>query len=157
MPSAKNFWQYQAKVDPLEPVVPPAPDFDWFQQQPDVMRPSHQARPGLFAAPPAEHESVIPTFDWFAQEPDVVRPSHQTRLGLFGGSLEPLAPPAPDFDWFLQQTDVVRLPHRVRPGLYVSGVDALLFPSPPPVEEVLGGPAQFGPQIQVRPIKVVGY
>ena len=128
--------------------VPIIPEFDWNVAQPDVIRPKHQTRPGLFSLI-REPIEIIVDFDWFVQETDVVLPL-PVEPGLFALIREPIeiivdfdwfvqapvAPikptrpeglyvlpefaeePVPEFDWFVAPADVIRAPHQVRPGLY---------------------------------------
>ncbi len=158
-----QLYQYQAKAEPLEQPAP-APDFGWFVQETDVIRPEHQVRPGFFFL---GEVPIIPDFDWFVPPADVIQPLPRPE-GLFvrgpdptefalvpdlvpGSQPDVIRPPhqvqpgffvlgavpiIPAFDWFLQQSDVIRPPHAVRPGF--SALVEFNVPEPPaepPAEE----------------------
>lgn len=107
-------FQYQGKAEPVLAQVP-IPDFGWFVQESDTIRPLHLVDEGVYVF---GAEPIIPSFDWWVAPADVIRPPdrlvpEQLVLGA--------VPIIPAFDWFHQQADVVRPLHPVRPGLWVSG------------------------------------
>jgi hypothetical protein len=87
----------EVRVDVV--VVGPLPDFGWFIQQADVMRPPRQVRTGLFiiGEPPA-----IPAFDWLPSMPDVMLSLHLVRLGILAQPTLVIAAPVPDLVYIIQ-------------------------------------------------------
>ncbi len=116
-----KLYQYQAKADPLEPIsAVVVPDFGWFIQETDVIRPEHQVRPGFFVLGAVP---IIPDFGWFVLPADVIQPLPRPEgLVVRGPDPTEFAPPVVVPDLVPgSQPDVIRPPHQVQPGFFVLG------------------------------------
>ena len=108
---------YQAKAEPLEPIVP---DFGWFVPPTELIRPLHQVDEGLFVLGVVP---IIPSFGWFVVPPDVIRPPVQlVAEGLFVLGAVPILP---SFGWFVVPPDVMRPLHQVDEGLFVQSLEPI--------------------------------
>ncbi len=115
---------YQGRAEPvLVPAAPSVPDFGWFIQGPDVIRPTDRI---ITEGVVSSTEPILPSFDWSIQQSDVIQPISRLVPEAYFSLGDPIIPA---FDWSVLQPDVVRLSERV----ITEGYTSLGEPIPPGV------------------------
>ena len=104
-------YQYPARVEGRPPTIP---DFGWFLQQADVVRPPHQVDPGLVLSQPP----TIPDFAWYNQHPEQVIIAKPSPYYYPSTEFRTELPPDVDLaHWWQPASEPVRTIPPVQPGL----------------------------------------
>ena len=160
----RNIFQYQGKVEPLEPTLNVIPEMDsWFMPASEPSKiPLQLVNEGYYVEPLDDSNFLVdvPSMDsWFrpASEPLFIKES-LVNEGLWVGVLEPTLFIVPEFpDWWQQTNEPVRVkPTLVNEGWFALDYNEIIVAVPVPAMDSWFRPASE-PTLPLEPLNTGSY